>query len=138
MTNHLDEGTIHAWLDGGGALAGDAARAREIEAHIAECATCSAAVAEAPARWLRKWRRVMPAGVENCIANCSGSENSLLLVLQNEFVAIQYGPKNICQRRSVRIAGALFLLGLARVLAFAFAHQQLIRDADFSLGRFTS
>ena len=40
---HLDEGTIHAWLDG----ALDAARSREIEAHVAECATCSAAVAEA-------------------------------------------------------------------------------------------
>jgi anti-sigma factor RsiW len=41
--NHLDEGTIHAWLDG----AVDAARSREIESHIAECAQCAAAVAEA-------------------------------------------------------------------------------------------
>lgn len=40
---HLDEGTIHAWLDG----ALDAARSREIEAHVASCAQCSAAVAEA-------------------------------------------------------------------------------------------
>lgn len=40
---HLDEGTIHAWLDG--ALAPDeSARA---EAHVAECPTCAAAVAEA-------------------------------------------------------------------------------------------
>ena len=43
--NHLDEGTIHAWLDGGGAL--DATQSREIEAHVAGCASCSAAVAEA-------------------------------------------------------------------------------------------
>jgi hypothetical protein len=40
---HLDEGTIHSWLDG--ALGADeAARA---EAHVAECAQCAAAVAEA-------------------------------------------------------------------------------------------
>jgi hypothetical protein len=40
---HLDEGTIHAWLDG--ALTPDeSARA---ESHAAECATCAAAVAEA-------------------------------------------------------------------------------------------
>ena len=41
--NHLNEGEIHAWLDG----AVDATQSREIEAHIAECATCGAAVAEA-------------------------------------------------------------------------------------------
>ena len=40
---HLDEGTIHAWLDG--ALnADEAARA---EAHVKDCAQCQAAVAEA-------------------------------------------------------------------------------------------
>lgn len=40
---HLDEGTIHSWLDG--ALgAEEAARA---EAHVAECPQCAAAVAEA-------------------------------------------------------------------------------------------
>jgi hypothetical protein len=40
--NHIDAGTIHAWLDG----ALDATRSREIEAHVAECSICSAAVAE--------------------------------------------------------------------------------------------
>ena len=40
---HLDEGTIHAWLDG----ALDSAQAAEAEAHVAQCASCSAAVAEA-------------------------------------------------------------------------------------------
>jgi anti-sigma factor RsiW len=40
---HLEEGTIHAWLDG--ALSpDDAARA---EAHVAECSRCASAVAEA-------------------------------------------------------------------------------------------
>jgi hypothetical protein len=40
---HLDEGTIHAWLDG----ALDAERGRDVETHVAACAECSAAVAEA-------------------------------------------------------------------------------------------
>jgi hypothetical protein len=40
---HLDEGTIHAWLDG----ALDAQEAARVERHAAECASCAAAVAEA-------------------------------------------------------------------------------------------
>ncbi|HEY8174197.1 MAG TPA: zf-HC2 domain-containing protein [Gemmatimonadaceae bacterium] len=41
--NHIDEATIHAWLDS----AVDATQSREIEAHVAECSTCASAVAEA-------------------------------------------------------------------------------------------
>jgi hypothetical protein len=41
--NHLDEGTIHAWLDG----ALDAARGAEVQAHVDACADCAANVAEA-------------------------------------------------------------------------------------------
>ena len=41
--SHPDEGTIHAWLDG--ALSGD--EATELEAHVAACDVCGAAVAEA-------------------------------------------------------------------------------------------
>jgi putative zinc finger protein len=40
---HLDEGTIHAWIDG--ALSPEETRAAE--AHVASCAECQAAVAEA-------------------------------------------------------------------------------------------
>jgi hypothetical protein len=40
---HLDEGTIHSWLDG--ALSPD--EAVGVEAHVAECPQCAAAVAEA-------------------------------------------------------------------------------------------
>lgn len=40
---HLDEGTIHSWLDG--ALSAD--EAARVEAHVAECPPCAAAVAEA-------------------------------------------------------------------------------------------
>ena len=40
---HLDEGTIHAWLDG----ALDAASAERVAAHVASCEACSALAAEA-------------------------------------------------------------------------------------------
>ena len=40
---HLDEGTIHAWLDG----ALDAAEVARVEQHARACASCAAAVAEA-------------------------------------------------------------------------------------------
>ena len=40
---HLDEGTIHSWLDG--ELSGD--EAARVEAHVKECPECAAAVAEA-------------------------------------------------------------------------------------------
>ena len=40
---HLDEGTIHSWLDG--ALSAD--EAARVEAHLKECPECEAAVAEA-------------------------------------------------------------------------------------------
>jgi hypothetical protein len=43
MTTHIDEGTIHAWLDG----ALDAERARAVEEHVRQCARCGEAVAEA-------------------------------------------------------------------------------------------
>ena len=41
--NHLDEGTIHAWLDG----ALDSAQSADVEAHVAACSTCAAMAAEA-------------------------------------------------------------------------------------------
>jgi hypothetical protein len=40
---HLDEGTIHSWLDG--ALSAD--EAARVEAHVKECPQCAAAVSEA-------------------------------------------------------------------------------------------
>jgi anti-sigma factor RsiW len=40
---HLDEGTIHSWLDG----ALSAEEAARVEAHVAECPQCAIAVAEA-------------------------------------------------------------------------------------------
>lgn len=43
MNDHLDEGTIHAWLDG--ALPPD--ESARVERHAASCASCGAAVAEA-------------------------------------------------------------------------------------------
>lgn len=43
MNRHLDEGTLHAWLDG--ALAPD--ESARVERHAASCAACAALVAEA-------------------------------------------------------------------------------------------
>src|SRR5579862_5271807 len=43
IMQHLDEGTIHAWIDG--ALSSD--EASRVEAHVASCAECAAKVAEA-------------------------------------------------------------------------------------------
>ena len=43
QSEHPDEGTIHAWLDG----ALDDAQARALAAHVASCRTCSERVAEA-------------------------------------------------------------------------------------------
>ena len=40
---HLDEGTVHGWLDG--ALSPE--EARRVEEHVAVCAECAAMVAEA-------------------------------------------------------------------------------------------
>src|ERR1700704_2763617 len=40
---HLDEGTIHSWLDG----ALSAEEAARVEAHVKDCPECAAAVAEA-------------------------------------------------------------------------------------------
>lgn len=43
MMSHLDEGTIHAWLDG----ALDTEHARRVADHVEQCSQCAAAVAEA-------------------------------------------------------------------------------------------
>ena len=43
MREHLDEGTIHAWLDG----ALDATQSADVDTHVQGCAECSAKVAEA-------------------------------------------------------------------------------------------
>src|SRR5262245_6969751 len=42
MKQHLDEGTIHAWLDGG--LSPD--ESARVESHTGSCADCAALVAE--------------------------------------------------------------------------------------------
>ena len=44
-TQHLDAGTVHAWIDEAGGL--DSAESARIERHIAECRQCAAMVAEA-------------------------------------------------------------------------------------------
>jgi hypothetical protein len=61
---HLDEGTIHTWLDG----ELSAAEAAEAERHIAECAECAAAVAEA---------RGMIAGASRIVSALDGGVGAM-------------------------------------------------------------
>src|SRR4029453_5348082 len=83
--------------------------------------------AEAPAMWLRKWRRDMPEGV----ANMNGLPRkgwfwpgvSCELVLQDELVAFEHGPKHVLQS-----AGSVALAG----------HHELVRNVDFVLRRLAS
>jgi hypothetical protein len=75
---HLDEGTIHAWLDG--ALAGDEAAA--VARHVDECRECAAMVAEARGMIAATGRIVsalddVPAGVIPTPRQARGAQHSL-------------------------------------------------------------
>jgi hypothetical protein len=62
---HLEEGTIHAWLDD----ALDAAESARVERHVAECKTCSEAVAEA---------RGMIAGASRIVSSLDGVPGNVI------------------------------------------------------------
>jgi hypothetical protein len=75
---HLDEGTIHAWLDG--ALAGDEAAA--VARHVDECRECAAMVAEARGMIAATGRIVstlddVPAGVIPTPRQARAAQHSL-------------------------------------------------------------
>ena len=74
---HLDEGTIHAWLDG----ALDAEEAARVQRHAAECAACAAAIAEARGLVAGASRILtaldgVPAGVVPKTAELGGSRST--------------------------------------------------------------
>jgi len=102
--NHLDEGTIHAWLDD----AVDATQSSEIEAHIAQCATCSAAVAEA----------------RGLVAGASRILNALDDVPAN--VVPKRAPALAPARRQWRAAP--WVAGIAAALMLAIGVTQIRRD----------
>lgn len=98
---HPEEGTIHAWLDG--ALSAD--EGRTIEAHLAECADCRAAVIEARGLIAGSTRILLaldsvPAGVLPAAA---------APIVGQEPVAIRRTP--LWRSTSWRAAAAIVLVG---------------------------
>jgi hypothetical protein len=86
---HLDEGTIHAWLDG--ALSAD--EARRVEAHVGSCTACAEAVAEArgliaaSSRILTALDAVPGAGGARGARGAKGERRSLTTWLVRERIA---------------------------------------------------
>jgi anti-sigma factor RsiW len=110
---HPDEGEIHAWLDG----ALDAAAAAGVEAHVAACPACAAAVAEA---------RGLIAGASRILMALDGVPSGVIPTAQPEPIAADddLGARRRQQessvaasrrvpwyaRRPVRIAAGLMLV----------------------------
>lgn len=120
--HHLDEGTIHAWLDG--ALPPD--ESARVEAHAAKCAECSAMVAEArglvaaSSRILASLDEV-PAGV---IPGAAGGDQLAALRQRHRATRTPWW-----RRRSVLAAASvLFVAGMTTVV-------QLRTPGDAGLAR---
>ena len=104
---HLDEGTIHAWLDG----ALDAEESARVEEHVAQCAACSAAVAEA---------RGFAAGASRILTALDQTPGG---------VAPRSATFDVKQRRSPSLWGALHLTparAAAAALIFVAAGTALV------------
>src|SRR5512143_3470764 len=105
---HLDEGTVHAWLDG--ALAGDEAAA--VAKHVTECRECAAMVAEA---------RGMIAAAGNIISALDGVRGGVIPV----------GTPLVTGRRSLwrRLQFTPARAALAATLLIAVATMLTVRQA---------
>ncbi|HSA54178.1 MAG TPA: zf-HC2 domain-containing protein [Gemmatimonadaceae bacterium] len=95
-TQHPDEGTIHAWLDG--ALSPDESRA--IDTHVAVCESCAASVAEARGLMAAASRVLsalddIPAGVIPGSRDESGTPRDQLAQLRSRHAA----EKDMTRRR---------------------------------------
>src|SRR5256885_7382952 len=104
---HLDEGTIHAWLDG----ALDAEESARVEEHVAQCAACSAAVEEA---------RGFVAGASRILTALDQTPGG---------VAPRSPTFDVKQRRSASLWGALHLTparAAAAALIFVAAGTALV------------
>src|SRR5579871_3717600 len=111
---HLDEGTVHAWLDG--ALAPE--EARRAEEHARDCARCAALVADA---------RGLVAGASRIVAALDGGQRGV----RPQRPA---GPAATSLWRSLRLTPAR--AGLAAAVLVAVATMLTLRgagrDADTS------
>ncbi|MEO7102263.1 MAG: zf-HC2 domain-containing protein [Gemmatimonadaceae bacterium] len=88
--SHVDEGTMHAWLDG--ALSLD--EARTVESHVANCAQCSAAAAEARGL-IAASTRILSALDDvsaNIIPVAKDSSRAAALAPRRRWNARMYGP----------------------------------------------
>lgn len=81
---HLDEGLIHAWLDG--ALPSD--EAEHASAHVASCAQCAAAVADA---------RGLIAGATRIVSMLDGSRGGVIPIIPPS-ARPQPAPRSVWQR----------------------------------------
>jgi len=121
---HPDEGEIHAWLDG----ALDPAASAELEAHVAACADCAAAVAEARGLIAGASRILLaldgvPSGVIPAPSQPSGAVPGDELAsrrAQQQAAALQSARRRVpwYARRPVQIAAGLMLVaGVGGIVA---------------------
>lgn len=102
---HLDEGTIHAWIDG--ELTPE--QASELEAHVKDCATCAAMVAEA--------RGLVAASTRILTALDQVPGGVLPSVPDIASAPVQAARRRWYQRTDVRAAAALlFVAGTSLVV----------------------
>ena len=100
---HLDEGTIHAWLDG----ELPSAEREAAEAHVAECAQCAAAVAEARG-FIAASTRVLTA-----LDSVPGG----VLPAKDPVVTKARGPARFTISRAWMAAAAVLVLSTVTVIA---------------------
>lgn len=104
---HVDEGTVHAWLDGQ-MVAADAAR---VEAHVAECPTCAALVAEARGH----------------IAAATRIVNALDGVPAR---VMPRAPRRVVHRWHVRAAAAIVVMALGTAVVVRGPHGASLRSVS--------
>src|SRR5436305_728077 len=103
---HLDDGIIHAWLDG----ALDAEESARVERRAAECAACAAAVAEA---------RGLVAGATRILTALDQTPGGV--APRSETFAASLGKTSPARRRSRSLWSALYLTpGRAAAAAVLF------------------
>lgn len=101
---HLDEGTIHAWLDG----ELPPAEAEAAEAHVATCDECKAAVAEA---------RGFIAGASRILLALDAAPGGVLPASTTATSTTARAPKRFTISRAWMAAAAVLVLSTATVIA---------------------
>jgi hypothetical protein len=120
---HLDEGTIHAWLDG---ALDDAERAR-VDQHVAGCASCERAVAEA---------RGLVAGASRILSALDGAPRGVIPASMGDVRSIATRKAGRSAWRILRFtparAAAAALLIVAAGTTLVWRHQRTKGVADLA------